>query len=43
MHPRVPTTQWTKVRSRKAQGVLEFVRERGMVHPRVVDAHFAHG
>jgi len=28
---------------RKAELLLEFVRERGVVHPREVDAHFAHG
>jgi uncharacterized protein YcaQ len=28
---------------KRAQAVLEFVRERGEVHPRDVDAHFAHG
>ena len=28
---------------RKAEAVLDFVRERGRVHPRDVDAHFAHG
>lgn len=43
MHPRVPRTRWSASRLRKAQEVLEFVRERGVVHPREVDAHFAHG
>jgi uncharacterized protein YcaQ len=43
MHPRSPRTRWTPSRMRKAQAVLEFVRERGAVHPREVDAHFAHG
>ena len=43
MHPRVPRTAWSAARKRKAQAVLEFVRERGPVHPRIVDAHFAHG
>jgi hypothetical protein len=28
---------------RRAKSVLAFVRERGIVHPREVDAHFAHG
>ena len=40
-HPRErggdPTTR------RRAEAVLEFVRERGEAHPRDVDAHFAHG
>lgn len=43
MHPRVPLTRWSASRLRKAQDVLAFVRERGVVHPREVDAHFAHG
>jgi hypothetical protein len=30
-------------RWKQAHAVLEFVRERGVVHPREVDAHFAHG
>jgi uncharacterized protein YcaQ len=43
MHPRVPKTRWSASRTKKAQAILEFIRERGAVHPRVVDAHFAHG
>jgi uncharacterized protein len=43
MHPRVPRTAWSAARKRKAQAVLEFIRERGPMHPRIVDAHFAHG
>jgi uncharacterized protein YcaQ len=43
MHPRVPRAAWSAARKRKAQAVLEFIREQGPVHPRVVDAHFAHG
>src|ERR1700719_3414691 len=43
MHPRVPRTAWSAARKRKARAVLEFIREQGPVHPRVVDAHFAHG
>ncbi|MEA3149461.1 MAG: uncharacterized protein QOD56_400, partial [Gammaproteobacteria bacterium] len=43
MHPRTPKTRWSPARSSKAQAVLEFIRERGTVHPRAVDAHFAHG
>ena len=43
MHPRTPRTVWPKARWAQAQAVLEFVRERGVVHPRAVDAHFAHG
>jgi uncharacterized protein len=43
MHPRTPRTRWSPARQAKAQAVLEFVRERDCVHPREVDAHFAHG
>jgi uncharacterized protein YcaQ len=43
MHPRVPAAAWPPGRTKKAQAVLEFIRERGPVHPRLVDAHFAHG
>ena len=43
MHPRTPRTVWPKARWAQAQAVLDFVRERGVVHPREVDAHFAHG
>jgi len=43
MHPRSARQPWTKARWRQANEVLEFVRERGVVHPREVDAHFAHG
>jgi len=43
MHPRTARQAWTKARWRQANEVLDFVRERGVVHPREVDAHFAHG
>ena len=43
MHPRTPRTAWPKTRWAQANAVLEFVRERGVVHPRDVDAHFQHG
>jgi uncharacterized protein YcaQ len=43
MHPRSPRTTWTKARWTQAHALLEFVRERGVVHPREVDAEFAHG
>jgi len=43
MHPRTPRTAWTPARWRQAHAVLAFVSERGAVHPREVDAHFAHG
>jgi uncharacterized protein YcaQ len=43
MHPRVARARWSPARVKTAQAVLEFIREHGPVHPRVVDAHFAHG
>ena len=43
MHPRTPRTVWPKARWAQAHAVLDFVRECGMVHPREVDSHFAHG
>ncbi len=35
--------RWPAKRKKLAQLLLEFVRERGAVHPREVDEHFAHG
>ena len=43
MHPREARTVWSAARRRQAESVLAFVRERGVVHPREVDAAFAHG
>src|SRR6266446_9250635 len=50
MHPRsdadVPAEgprTWPAARKKRAQLLLEFVRERGEVHPREVDEHFSHG
>jgi uncharacterized protein YcaQ len=43
MHPRTVRHAWSKARGRQANAILDFVRERGVVHPREVDAHFAHG
>lgn len=43
MHPRTPTAAWPAARQEQAQAVLAFVQERGLVHPREVDLHFAHG
>jgi uncharacterized protein YcaQ len=50
MHPRanscVPAEgrlPWPWARRKRAQLVLEFVRERGMVHPQEVNEHFSHG
>jgi uncharacterized protein YcaQ len=51
MHPRsdssVPAADvrlpWPSGKRKRAQLLLEFVRERGAVHPREVDEHFSHG
>lgn len=42
MHPRADSIVARKDRKR-AQMLLDFVRERGSVHPREVDEYFAHG
>ena len=43
MHPRAAALRWSPARRKRAQALLAFVRERGSVHPRDVDAHFSHG
>lgn len=43
MHPRTPRMALTAARRKQMEAVLDFVRARGVVHPRAVDAHFAHG
>ena len=50
MHPRanagVPAEgsgPWPAAREKRARLLLEFVRERGAVHPREVDSYFSHG
>ncbi|HKG47606.1 MAG TPA: crosslink repair DNA glycosylase YcaQ family protein [Pyrinomonadaceae bacterium] len=51
MHPRsssrVPAADvslpWPRSEKKNAKLLLDFVRERGVVHPREVDEHFAHG
>ena len=43
MHPRAGVSRWSPSQKARAQALLEFVRERGAVHPREVDAKFAHG
>jgi uncharacterized protein len=50
MHPRSDSCgigkwlrSWPTARRKRAQLLLEFVRERGVVHPREVDDYFAHG
>ncbi len=43
LHPRTPRIKWSAAERKRAEKILEFVQERGVVHPRDVDAHFAHG
>ena len=43
MHPRRGAGLLPSASNQRAQAVLQFVREGGAVHPRDVDAHFAHG
>ncbi len=43
MHPRSAMRSWSPATKRRAQEILDFVRERGPLHPRQVDDHFAHG
>ena len=43
MYPRKPRLAWSKERLAQAAQILVFVQERGVVHPREVAAHFAHG
>jgi uncharacterized protein len=43
MHPRSARATWTAAKRKRASAILEFVAAHGVVHPRDVDAHFAHG
>ena len=43
MHPRQAAKAWDAATEERARQVLDFVRERRRVHPREVEAHFAHG
>jgi uncharacterized protein len=43
MHPRHARTEWPASKWAQARAVLDFVRDRGEVHPREVDQRFAHG
>ena len=43
MHPREGAGLLPTAANKRAQAVLEFIRERGTVHPREVDARFNHG
>jgi uncharacterized protein YcaQ len=43
MHPRNERSAWPAARWAQARAVLDFVKGRGVVHPREVDAAFDHG
>jgi uncharacterized protein YcaQ len=43
MHPRTPKTAVSAERRVQMDAVLDYVQAHGVVHPRAVDAHFAHG
>lgn len=43
MHPRRARKTWDAETQRRADDLLAFVRERGAVHPREAEQHFAHG
>ena len=43
MHPREPRRAWSALQTRQAADLLRFIEAHGPTHPRVVDAHFAHG
>src|SRR5687768_8071357 len=43
MHPRATVTSFQRSQRKRVESILEFVRERGAVHPREVQAEFAHG
>ena len=43
MHPRAGAALLPTAGNKRAQALLTFIRERGTVHPREVDAHFSHG
>lgn len=43
MHPRTPKTTLSTERRLQMDEVLAFVQAHGVVHPRAVNAHFAHG
>jgi uncharacterized protein len=43
MHPRKATSRWSPRRAKQSRLLLDFVHDRGTVHPREVDEHFSHG
>lgn len=43
MHPRSSRRPWTPKHRTRASAIVDFIRERGEVHPEEVEAEFAHG
>ena len=43
MHPRAERRKFTAAERKRAAAILAYIQERGVVHPREVDEHFAHG
>ena len=43
MHPRSGLDRWSPARAKRVDDLMAFVREHGLVHPRIVDQHFSHG
>ncbi len=43
MHPRSAREEWTKAQWKQAHAMQDWVAARGVVHPREVNEHFAHG
>jgi uncharacterized protein len=43
MHPRLPRRKWDRATARRARLILDFVRDRGQVHPRDLEERFAFG
>ncbi len=43
MHPRAGKSRWSTARRTHVDELIAFVRARGAVHPREVDAHFSRG
>ena len=43
MHPRTPRRAWSPSHHARSAAILDFIRERGEVHPQDVEEHFAHG
>jgi uncharacterized protein len=43
MHPRTPHKAWSPQQASRAAAIAAFVGERGIVHPKEVQTHFAHG